>query len=225
MNEQEFGSDTDDSDFCPENFKDDADSESMDEKADALDDNDEDNSKPKKKQKRKKSRKAAKPEILNEVEQKSEKALDPDEEKRREEALWAEFLGDTETTPSTSSSTVTSTSPKKQNIPKQQKSAAISRPPAAPRQSPPKIFEFAGEEVIVNETKPSASENSSNAIPKASPAVKRPATGGGLSSVLNQISKKNKLSILQKTKLDWDGFKTNQGIAEELQTHNRGRDG
>jgi len=43
--------------------------------------------------------------------------------------------------------------------------------------------------------------------------------------MLNQLTKKNKLSVLEKTKLDWDGFKSNEGINEELQTHNRGREG
>jgi hypothetical protein len=222
MNDQEFGSDTDDSDFCPENFKDDADSE-MDEKADALDaidDDDDDNKTSKKKQKRKKSHaKEQKTEVKIEVKQ--QQALDPDEEKRREDALWAEFLADTETTPSTSSSTITSSS-KEQNIPKPKPVATPAPQPA--RKSPLKIFEFAGEEVIVNETKPSSSENASE-MPKAAAVQGVKRSGGGLSSVLNQISKKNKLSILQKTKLDWDGFKTNEGISEELQTHNRGRDG
>jgi len=28
-----------------------------------------------------------------------------------------------------------------------------------------------------------------------------------------------------KSKLDWDGFKHEEGISEELSTHNRGKDG
>lgn len=105
------------------------------------------------------------------------------------------------------------------------------------------IFEFAGEkvevqkEVKIDDEKPTPS----NCNPKQNPAksaasatapaaaVTLPSLGrrpaGGLSSVLGQLGKKNKLSVLEKTKLDWTGFKRNEGIDEELQTHNKGRDG
>ncbi|KAG9327991.1 hypothetical protein JZ751_017005 [Albula glossodonta] len=54
-------------------------------------------------------------------------------------------------------------------------------------------------------------------------SAKRPA---GLGSVLNRISgKKQKMSTLEKSRLDWDTFKTEEGIGDELATHNRGKDG
>lgn len=104
------------------------------------------------------------------------------------------------------------------------------------------IFEFAGEKVEVQkevkicEEKPTPSKDAksieSNKCPVKSAAVTLPALnrrsgggGGGLSSVLGQLGKKNKLSVLEKTKLDWNGFKRTEGIDEELQTHNKGRDG
>jgi len=31
--------------------------------------------------------------------------------------------------------------------------------------------------------------------------------------------------VQEKSKLDWDGFKHEKGITEELTTHNRGKDG
>jgi len=34
-----------------------------------------------------------------------------------------------------------------------------------------------------------------------------------------------RLSAQEKSKLDWDGFKQEEGISEELTTHNRGKDG
>lgn len=49
--------------------------------------------------------------------------------------------------------------------------------------------------------------------------------GGGLSSVLGQLGKKNKLSTLEKSKLDWDSFKKDEGISDDLQTFNKGKDG
>ncbi|KAK6638146.1 hypothetical protein RUM44_008574 [Polyplax serrata] len=49
--------------------------------------------------------------------------------------------------------------------------------------------------------------------------------GGGLSSVLNQIGKKDKMSTLKKSQLDWNNFKKSEGIEEEIKQHNRGKDG
>lgn len=49
--------------------------------------------------------------------------------------------------------------------------------------------------------------------------------GGGLSAVLSQIGKKSKISTLEKSKLDWERFKSEEGLQEEIQTHNRGKDG
>lgn len=53
--------------------------------------------------------------------------------------------------------------------------------------------------------------------------VKRPS---GISSLLGKIgSKKQKMSTLEKSKLDWENFKEEEGIVEELAIHNRGKDG
>ncbi|NWX92039.1 CFDP1 protein, partial [Nothoprocta ornata] len=53
--------------------------------------------------------------------------------------------------------------------------------------------------------------------------VKRPS---GMSSLLGKItSKKQKMSTLEKSKLDWENFKEEEGIGEELAIHNRGKDG
>lgn len=54
-------------------------------------------------------------------------------------------------------------------------------------------------------------------------SAKRPA---GMSGILSHISgKKSKMSTLEKSKMDWDTFKSEEGIAEELAIHNRGKDG
>lgn len=62
--------------------------------------------------------------------------------------------------------------------------------------------------------------------PEGSPCVcstKRPA---GMSSILSRIGgKKQKMSTLEKSKMDWDAFKSEEGITEELAIHNRGREG
>lgn len=54
-------------------------------------------------------------------------------------------------------------------------------------------------------------------------SAKRPA---GMSSILGRIgSKKLKMSTLEKSKMDWDAFKSEEGITEDLAIHNRGRAG
>lgn len=57
------------------------------------------------------------------------------------------------------------------------------------------------------------------------PSRGRPGLGGGLSGVLGQLNKKNKLSTLEKSKLDWSTYKQDEGIDEEIQSHNKGRNG
>lgn len=52
---------------------------------------------------------------------------------------------------------------------------------------------------------------------------KRPA---GMGSILSHIGgKKPKMSTLEKSKMDWDAYKSEEGITEELAIHNRGREG
>jgi len=47
-----------------------------------------------------------------------------------------------------------------------------------------------------------------------------------MGSILNRIgSKKQKMSTLEKSKMDWDAFKSEEGIADELAIHNRGKEG
>ena len=55
------------------------------------------------------------------------------------------------------------------------------------------------------------------------PSVKRAV---GMSGILGQIGgKKQKMSTLEKSKMDWDTFKSEEGITEELAIHNRGKEG
>lgn len=57
------------------------------------------------------------------------------------------------------------------------------------------------------------------------PSRGRPGGGGGLSGVLGALNKKNKLSTLEKSKLDWSTYKQEEGLEEEIQNHNKGRNG
>ena len=52
---------------------------------------------------------------------------------------------------------------------------------------------------------------------------KRP---GGLGSIMGVISGKTpKMGTLDKSKMDWNKFVDEEGIKEDLQSHNRGKDG
>ncbi|CAD7015345.1 unnamed protein product [Ceratitis capitata] len=104
------------------------------------------------------------------------------------------------------------------------------------------VLDFAGEEVRIEKVvnADSVKENKESTKRPAAgtstlkaglPAgLKRPMVGGGssaagLGSILNQIGKKKKISVLEKSQLDWKSFKQNEGIEEELQTFNKGKDG
>lgn len=105
------------------------------------------------------------------------------------------------------------------------------------------VVDFAGEEVRIEREVDASSikENKAATIPAAKKqpfgrimpgaGIKRtiPATGsgssGGLGSLLNQLGKKKKLSVLEKSQMDWNSFKQSEGIDEQLQTFNKGKDG
>jgi len=219
---------SDDSDFCPEKHKDSNSEISEPEEDDQVESDDENETKKSKKSKKVSKRRKSKTATEKIEEEKCEEKmeLDPEEEKRKADAIWAEFLGETETNSipkkNETSSRATSTSSMSSS------SRSSSRPettkPDIPAKAPAatEIFEFAGETVKIPAKTEEGNDSPTTTARPATAGVKR---AGGLSSVLNQLTKKNKLSVLEKTKLDWDGFKSEEGINEELQTHNRGREG
>jgi len=87
-----------------------------------------------------------------------------------------------------------------------------------------KVFDFAGEEVKVSKQVDADSKEATKFLAEASnpQTVKRP---GGLASVVGSITKKPKMGCLDKSKLDWNNFVTENNIKEELKTHNMGKDG
>lgn len=148
--------------------------------------------------------------------------VDEESEKKRADALWADFLGgdaaDEEPKPERRRpQTATST--------KAETNKDASPPVVEIKKKEPvvvkEIFEYAGEQVVVEKlvTEPPA-QTSKSGFPKG-----RSVAGGGLGSVLGALNKKNKISTLDKTKLDWDRFKDQEGISEDLSTFNRGKDG
>jgi len=81
------------------------------------------------------------------------------------------------------------------------------------------------EDPLQQQTPSSSSQTavSDVAVSNSKQAVKRP--GGGLTGVLSLLDKKQKLSTLQKSQLDWAGFKKAENLNEQLEQHNRGKHG
>lgn len=94
-----------------------------------------------------------------------------------------------------------------------------------------KVFQFAGEEVTVEKEVPvDSAEARLSQKPSSSettkPVANRGKKGlGGIGSVLNQLGKKPKITTLEKSKLDWDRYKREENIEEELSAYNKGKDG
>jgi hypothetical protein len=185
--------------------------------------------------------------VKREQEQKQEM-----EEKKKADSLWADFMKDVGgSRPKTKTETITGSDKLVQAAPSSgsdapTSSGARSKPPDASKAKPEHVvvvkeFKFAGETVEVSTTVDANSKEAKQKMSEAtysatsgvavssltSPTpigVKRPAVGG-LSSVLSKIDKRPKMSTLVKSKLDWDSFKSAEGIGDDLKIHNRGKDG
>ncbi|KAK6477069.1 craniofacial development protein 1-like isoform X1 [Huso huso] len=178
----------------------------------------------------------------------SEEKADPlveikeDKVKKAADDLWASFLSDVGQKPQTAS--VQPPPPATGASKSQGETKEAEKPKESSKVTITKVFDFAGEEVRVTKEVDADSKEAkfflkkqqgeeteqqspprpeSSAEPTASSGGKRPA---GIGSILNRIGgKKQKMSTLEKSKLDWDSFKNEEGIGEELATHNRGKEG
>ncbi|XP_026143335.1 craniofacial development protein 1 [Carassius auratus] len=178
------------------------------------------------------------------------KEVNEEKQKKKADDLWASFLSDVGSRPkeaaaSTGSQQSTSTTT---GIDKPSKPPTVSqqqedKPKESSKITITKVFDFAGEEVrvtkevdadsreaksflkeekVLKEKEESSEPQPSVPLSSASSA-KRPA---GMGSILNRIgAKKQKMSTLEKSKMDWDAFKTEEGISDELAIHNRGKEG
>lgn len=112
-----------------------------------------------------------------------------------------------------------------------------------------KVYDFAGEEVTVKKEVKRDSKEAISHMKDQSSSSKPPTTtlkqhqsplsrifnssglgkpvkrSGGIGNVLGKIGKKPKLSTLEKSKLDWNAFKEEKGIGNELLSYNKGKDG
>uniref|UniRef100_A0A8D0F2Y8 Craniofacial development protein 1 n=3 Tax=Strigidae TaxID=30459 RepID=A0A8D0F2Y8_STROC len=157
-----------------------------------------------------------------------------EEEKKKEDALWASFLSDVGQKPKAGATTQV-TQAKKAEEEKSGKKLQ-EKPKDSGKVTITKVFDFAGEEVRVTKEVDSNSKEAKSflkqqekwqsAAPASLPTVSGVKRPSGMSSLLGKIgSKKQKMSTLEKSKLDWENFKEEEGIVEELAIHNRGKDG
>jgi len=210
MDDNEYSSDSSDEDYKPCGAESDVDEPSGGEISEEVSGNeDEDGNKKRKKLPKKKKLNQKK--LTNdddEEETAKPEELKPEENKERIENLWASFKKD-----------VDSTATKKTEV----ASTITSKEPVKETTKIVEEYEFAGEKVKVTREvaapKPEASSSNSQKLKRPPPPVKT----GGLSSLFS--SKKPKLTTLEKSKLDWDGFKKDEGIEEDLKTFNQGKQG
>uniref|UniRef100_G3NBN4 Craniofacial development protein 1 n=1 Tax=Gasterosteus aculeatus aculeatus TaxID=481459 RepID=G3NBN4_GASAC len=176
---------------------------------------------------------------------------DDAKQKKKSDDLWASFLSDVGTRPKDPPPAPRPGTAPKEDSPALAAAAAAAALSTGTKASEPaqvtitKVFDFAGEEVRVNKVVSADSKEaqsylkSQNAKAEESgdedeaPSPGQPALPGtsakrpaGMSSILGRIgSKKLKMSTLEKSKMDWDAFKSEEGITEDLAIHNRGRAG
>ncbi|XP_030907837.1 craniofacial development protein 1 [Melopsittacus undulatus] len=154
-----------------------------------------------------------------------------EEIKKKEDALWASFLSDVGRKPKPEASTHAEKAEGERSGKKLQE-----KPKDSGKVTITKMFDFAGEEVRVTKEVDSTSKEAKaflkqqekwqSGAPTSFPTVSGVKRPSGMSSLLGKISsKKQKMSTLEKSKLDWENFKEEEGIVEELAIHNRGKDG
>lgn len=167
-----------------------------------------------------------------------------DARKKKEDELWASFLNDVGPKPKVPPSTHVNRGEKTEETSSSKllvRAEELEKPKEAEKIKITKVFDFAGEEVRVTKEvdatskeaksffkqnekeKPPAPVTASLPALPAGSGLKR---SSGMSSLLGKIgAKKQKMSTLEKSKLDWESFKEEEGIGEELAIHNRGKEG
>ncbi|CAH0398817.1 unnamed protein product [Chilo suppressalis] len=165
-------------------------------------------------------------------EKQPEEPGNPEDEKKREDDLWAMFLEGTDTKPKPAQKLENKandqTKTSLDNI--KEKSVADKNDKKSIDDSKDRerrIFEFAGETIVVEndviKEKIKTSEKPATVDKDDGPSRSR--ASGGVAGILGQLNKKNKLSTLEKSKLDWMTYKKEEGIEEEIQSHNKGKAG
>lgn len=182
--------------------------------------------------------------MLEEERLKAKEAEEEEKEKKKADDLWKSFLSDVGQRPKPSSSKTEVSSKPSERASQENKREVEKRPPTENSEKASsnqgtvtvtKVFDFAGEEVKVSENVKVDSQEAKAILQKADKPFtnltpSQPPLGikrkpGGVGSLLGKLNKKPKMSVLEKSKLDWDTFKRKEGIEEDLKIHNKGKDG
>lgn len=150
-----------------------------------------------------------------------------EEEKKRIDDLWSDFLKDTGSETAVdagkSEKVQTKSSDHKNGIQTEKPSAqseVISKPSDG---SSSALFDFPENVDAPHSAQEPDNQSKDEPAQKPSGLGKRPK--GDLSSLLGQFSKKQKPTLLESTRSDWNSFKDKEGISDELKTFNKGKDG
>lgn len=174
---------------------------------------------------------------LEEEEKRAKELEEEEKEKKKADDLWQSLLSDVGPRPK-ASSTSTSSGSKINSSAKNEtsKEVAPGEKGDATKSNQKtikvtKTFDFAGEEVKVtkdvavdsDEAKKKPEQSAMQTSGQLPMGGKR--KPGGIGAVLGKLNKKPKISVLEKSKLDWDTFKKKEGIEEDLRIHNKGKEG
>ncbi|XP_029464665.1 craniofacial development protein 1 isoform X2 [Rhinatrema bivittatum] len=176
-------------------------------------------------------------------------AVTEEEKKKKDDELWASFLSDVGKEPKVAPPVVSSRIQETKPAGKSQESHSRTEEETpeiedsidASKVKITKVFDFAGEEIRVTKEVDASSKEakcflkqqekerqdlSSPPVPAALPTGSGVKRSSGLSSIMGKLgNKKQKMSTLEKSKLDWENFKEEEGIGDELAIYNRGKEG
>uniref|UniRef100_A0A2H8TUF7 Craniofacial development protein 1 n=1 Tax=Melanaphis sacchari TaxID=742174 RepID=A0A2H8TUF7_9HEMI len=137
--------------------------------------------------------------------------------KKRLDALWEEFQRPIQKKPSNTPITSENKSKSKDSI------KVLDKQETTKKRNFEALFDCSDSSKKIKTNDDTTTPKSSGSTSVVTPIATK--SSGGLANILSQIGKKSKLSVLEKSKQDWDGYKKKEGIVEELVTYNKGKDG
>ncbi|KAJ8679973.1 hypothetical protein QAD02_015760 [Eretmocerus hayati] len=152
--------------------------------------------------------------------------LSAEEEKERADLLWKSFLSDTGTPSKSSTSPTKSVTASASNSTcksVEEKESPISKLPAASSSGDSKE-EIHNSEQPKDPAPPDEDKKIEKKVVHPLPQPNIPKRTG-LSSFISSIGKKSKVTVLEKSKLDWNQYKQDNNLSEEINTFNRGKSG
>lgn len=139
--------------------------------------------------------------------------LSPEEEKKKADQLWADFLRDVEPVPKRKTVPLFHPPAVPNDLPSSSGTSSQAGPPTEKKVKVIEEMQFAGEIVKVEKEVPADSKEAAAQSKPPGPAGK---PRRGVEGLLNELfNKKKKLSTLEKSKLDWENYKKAHGIAED----------